>query len=304
MDSALTTIGLPVALAVIMFGLGLSLTIEDFRRIGQRPKPVAIALAAQLLLLPLVCFGLVTAFDLDPILAVGMMLLAASPGGTTANLFSHLFRGDVALNVTLTAVNSVIAVVTLPVVVNLSIAHFDPAEGGDVGLQLTKTAQVFAIVLVPVAIGMLVRRSSPGFADSADKPVRIASAVVLALVIGGALLAERENLADYLADIGLPATLFCALSLTLGYVLPRLAGVDERQSLSSAFEVGIHNSTLAIAVAISVLDSETLAVPAAVYGVLMFPLALVAGGVIRRMHHGAGRRVPTREGLDYGAERD
>lgn len=292
MDSVLVSVALPIALAVIMFGLGLTLTLDDFRRIGQDPKPVAIALGAQVLLLPALCFGLVIAFGLDPLLAVGMMLLAASPGGTTANLFSHLFRGDVALNVTLTAVNSVIAVVTLPIVVNLSVEYFDPEGAGDVGLQLGKTLQVFAIVLVPVAIGMVVRRSAPGFAERADKPVRIASAVVLALVICGALLAERDNLADYLTDIGPAATLFCACSLALGYLLPRLAGVDERQSLSSAFEVGIHNSTLAIAVAISVLDSEALAVPPAVYGVLMFPLALVAGFTIRRLHHPAGRRVP------------
>jgi BASS family bile acid:Na+ symporter len=268
-DSALLSVGLPIALAIIMFGLGV-----------------------QVLVLPVVCFGLVTAFDLDPLLAVGMMLLAASPGGTTANLFSHLFRGDVALNVTLTAVNSVIAVVTLPLVVNLSVEHFDPEGAGDVGLQLGKTLQVFAIVLVPVAIGMMVRRSAPAFADRADKPVRIASAIVLALVICGALLAERDNLADYITDIGPVATLFCVCSLVLGYLLPRFAGVDQRQSLSSAFEVGIHNSTLAIAVAISVLDSEALAVPAAVYGVLMFPLALVAGFSIRRLHHPAGQRVP------------
>ena len=292
MDSALLSVGLPIALAIIMFGLGMSLTVDDFRRIGKDPKPVAIALGVQVLVLPVVCFGLVTAFDLDPLLAVGMMLLAASPGGTTANLFSHLFRGDVALNVTLTAVNSVIAVVTLPLVVNLSVEHFDPEGAGDVGLQLGKTLQVFAIVLVPVAIGMMVRRSAPAFADRADKPVRIASAIVLALVICGALLAERDNLADYITDIGPVATLFCVCSLALGYLLPRFAGVDQRQSLSSAFEVGIHNSTLAIAVAISVLDSEALAVPAAVYGVLMFPLALVAGFSIRRLHHPAGQRVP------------
>jgi BASS family bile acid:Na+ symporter len=288
MDSALLSVGLPIALAIIMFGLGMSLTVDDFRRIGKDPKPVAIALGVQVLVLPVVCFGLVTAFDLDPLLAVGMMLLAASPGGTTANLFSHLFRGDVALNVTLTAVNSV----TLPLVVNLSVEHFDPEGAGDVGLQLGKTLQVFAIVLVPVAIGMMVRRSTPAFADRADKPVRIASAIVLALVICGALLAERDNLADYITDIGPVATLFCVCSLVLGYLLPRFAGVDQRQSLSSAFEVGIHNSTLAIAVAISVLDSEALAVPAAVYGVLMFPLALVAGFSIRRLHHPAGQRVP------------
>ena len=297
MDSSLLSVGLPIALAVIMFGLGLALTIDDFRRIGREPKPVVIALAAQVLVLPLLCFGLVVWFDLEPLLAVGMMLLAASPGGTTANLFSHLFRGDVALNITLTAVNSVLAVVTLPIVVNLAVAYFDPPGAGEIGLQVGKTLQVFAIVLIPVAVGMVVRARRQDFAARADRPVRIASAVVLALVIIGAMLAERENLAEYLADIGLLSVLFCLSSLTLGYVLPRSAGVGDRQSLSSAFEVGIHNSTLAIAVAVSVLGNETLAVPAAVYGVLMFPLALLAGFVIRRFiatpRHEAAADAPT-----------
>jgi hypothetical protein len=159
----LSSVGLPAALAVIMFGLGLTLTVEDFRRTGRQPRAVGVALAAQVLLLPAICLGLVAALGLDPLLAVGMMLLAASPGGTTANLFSHLFRGDVALNITLTAINSVLAVLTLPLVVNLAVAVFDPpAAAGSVGLELGKTAQVFAVVLIPVAIGMVVRRVAPG----------------------------------------------------------------------------------------------------------------------------------------------
>ncbi len=282
MDSPLATVLLPAALAIVMLGLGLSLTPGDFARVGRQPRAVVIALLLQLLVLPALCFGLVLAFDLPPILAVGMLLLAASPGGTTANLFSHLFRGDVALNVTLTAVNSLIAVATLPLVTNLAIAWFDPADAGSLGLQLGKTVQVFAVVLVPVAVGMLVRQRAPEFAGRMDKPVRILSAVVLALVIVGTMVAERENISGYLRDIGLPAVLFCLLSLTVGLLVPRALGVTERQAIASAFEIGIHNSTLAIAVAISVLGSVELAVPAAVYGVLMFPLAAAFGWAITR----------------------
>jgi BASS family bile acid:Na+ symporter len=250
--------------------------------VGRQPKAVVIALVLQLLVLPAICFGLVVAFDLDPLLAVGLMLLAASPGGTTANLFSHLFRGDVALNITLTAVNSVIAVVTLPVITNLAIDYFEPADGGSLGLQLGKTLQVFAVVLVPVVIGMVVRQRATAFADRMDKPVRIASAVVLALVIVGTIIAERENITGYIADVGLPALLFCLASLTLGFVVPRLLGVVRRQAIASAFEIGVHNGTLAIAIAISVLDSVELAVPAAVYSVIMFPAAAVFGWAITR----------------------
>jgi len=282
MDSALTSVALPAALAIIMFGLGLALTLDDFRRVAKHPRAVLVALLAQVVLLPIVCFGLIKVFDLDPVLAVGMMLLAASPGGTTANLFSHLFRGDVALNISLTAVNSVLAVLTLPLLVNFAINYFEPAGAEDVGLQFAKTLQVFAIVLIPVAIGMFVRRTRPDFSDRAEKPVRIASAVVLVLVIAGALLAERENLSDYLADVGLITTLFCICSLAIGYLIPRLVGVTAKQAIATSFEVGIHNSTLAIAVAVSVLDNDTFAIPAAVYGVAMFPLAAAAGFVITK----------------------
>lgn len=284
MDSALTSVALPAALAIIMFGLGLSLTVDDFARVARHPKAVAIALVCQLVLLPAIAFGLVTAFDLDPLLAVGMMLLAASPGGTTANLFSHLFRGDVALNVTLTAVNSVIAVVTLPLITNFALVYFDPTDaGGDtLGLQFTKVLQVFAVVLVPVALGILVRRRSPAFADQADRPVRIGSAVVLALVIVGTVVSERENIADYAAEVGLIAVVFCVLSLTVGYLVPRRLGITDRQSVACSMEIGIHNSTLAITIAISLLDSVRLAVPAAVYGVVMFPVAAAFGWLITR----------------------
>jgi bile acid:Na+ symporter, BASS family len=282
-DSALLSVGLPIALVVVMFGLGLTLTVGDFARIAREPRAVLGALGAQMFLLPVVCFALVKLFDLDPILAVGMMLLAASPGGTTANLLSHLFKGDVALNITLTAVNSVLSAITLPIVLTLAVAHFDPALGDDsLGLQFDKVLQVFAIVLIPVALGMLLRRRSEGFATRADRPVRILSAVVLAAVIAGALLAERENVGAYFADVGLVAALFCVCSLAIGYALPRLLRVGHSQAVASAFEVGVHNSTVAITVAVSVLGSEELAIPAAVYAIVMFPLAALAGRMLAR----------------------
>ena len=277
-SSTLTTVFLPVALAIIMFGLGLHLKVADFTRVAKVPKAALLALATQILVLPAVCLGLVLLFDLEPLLAVGMMLLAASPGGTTANIFSHLAGGDVALNVTLTAINSVLAVVTLPIVVNLAIAGFLDADTS-IGLQPAKMLQVFAIVLVPVAIGMAVRKRWPDFADRMTKPVKIASIVVLVAVIVGAMVAERDNLLGYLRDVGLVSLLLVLLSLGLGYAVPRLAKVEPRQAIASSFEVGIHNSTLAITIALSpaLLDSPTMAVPAAVYGVVMFlPAAAVA----------------------------
>lgn len=219
MDSAPVSVGLPIALAIIMFGLGLSLTPADFTRIGRQPKAVVVILLVQVVLLPIVAFALAKGFGLEPGLAVGLMILAASPGGTTANLFSHLFRGDVALNITLTAINSLLALLTLPIVVNLALSRFRAGQPS-VGMQASKLLQVFAVVLVPVAIGMLVRAKAPGFADRMDKPVRIASAVLLFLVVIGAILGEEHAMA-YIARVGLVTSLFCLLSLTIGYTAPR-----------------------------------------------------------------------------------
>lgn len=279
-DSGLITVGLPIALAIIMFGLGLSLTVGDFRRVARSPKAVVVALVLQILVLPVIAFGLVVAFDVDPLLAVGVMLLAASPGGTTANLFSHLFRGDVALNITLTAVNSVLAAVSIPLITNLAIGYFD-AEG-DLGLQFGKVLQVIAIVLVPVALGMAVRQRSSDFAARADRPVRIFSIAVLVLVAVGALLGERDNLVEYLEQVGLVTALFCLASLTIGYAGARVMRLSEPQAIATSMEVGIHNTTIALTIALSVLNSTQVAVPAAIYSIFMYILATLFGFIISR----------------------
>lgn len=291
MDSALTTVGLPIALAIIMFGLGLDLTVGDFKRVGRAPRAVAVALACQVVLLPAICFGLVVLFDLPALLGIGMLLLAASPGGTTANLFSHLFRGDVALNITLTAINTVIAVVTLPLITGLAIAWFERQD--DVSMPLVEIVKVFALILLPVGLGMLVNRQAPGFARRMDKPVRIGSAVILAVLVLGILLDQREDVADYLADVGLITALFCAISLVVGYIVPKAFGVTGPQAIASSMEVGVHNATLAIFVAVEVLDEVEISVPAAVYSLVMFLFAALWGTWV-------SRRVAEREGASVG----
>ena len=279
-DFALVTIGLPIALAIIMFGLGLSLTPGDFRRVVRSPKAVTIALMLQILVLPLIAFGLVVAFNVDPLLAVGVMLLAASPGGATANLFSHLFRGDVALNITLTAVNSVLAAFTIPLITNLAINYF--AADGELGLQLGKLLQVMVIVVIPVVLGMVVRHFSKTFATRADRTVRIFSIIVLVVVAVGALIGERENLVDYFQQVGLTTGLFCLASLSIGYLGARLLKLDAGQSIAVSMEIGIHNTTIALTIALSVLNSIEVAIPSAIYSILMYVLATAFGFLISR----------------------
>jgi BASS family bile acid:Na+ symporter len=274
-----------------MFGLGLDLTIGDFRRVGRAPKAVAVALACQIVLLPAICFGLVVVFDLPALLGIGMLLLAASPGGTTANLFSHLFRGDVALNITLTAINTVIAVVTLPLITGFAIAWFDRQD--DVSMPLVEIVKVFALILLPTGLGMIVNRLVPGFARRMDKPVRIGSAVILAILVLGILLDQLDDVGDHLADVGVIAAVFCAISLLVGYAVPKAFGVAGPQAIASSMEVGVHNATLAIVVAVEVLDEVELSVPAAVYSLIMFGFAALWGTWL-------SRQVGAREDVSVG----
>lgn len=281
----LLTFFLPAALGIIMLGLGLSLSLADFARVAKFPKPVLIGLACQLLLLPLACFFLAKAFGLAPALAVGLMLLAASPGGTTANLYSHLAHGDVALNITLTAVNSVIAILTMPLIVNLSLAYFMSADQA-IPLQFAKVVQVFVIVLGPVAIGMWLRSRFPGFAERMQKPVKIVSALFLLLIILLAVAKDWRTFVDYAPAVGGAALAFNLLSMAVGYCVPRLLKLNLRQAIAIAMEIGIHNGTLAIALALSpaLLNNPTMAIPAAIYSLIMFVTAALFGLWVNRMH--------------------
>lgn len=285
MNDPLLTIFLPGALGIIMLGLGLSLTVADFTRVAKYPRPVLIGLFCQVLILPLACFVMLQVAGLAPALAVGFMLLAASPGGTSANLFSHLAHGDVALNISLTAISSIVAILTMPLIVNLSLTYFMDADQA-IPLQFSKVLQVFVIVLGPVAIGMLIRRFKPGLAHSMDKPVRFLSGLFLALIIVLALANDSLGALDHIVEIGLLALLFNLISMAVGYGVPRLLKMNLRQSIAIGMEIGIHNGTLAIALALSpaLLNNPTMAIPAAIYGILAFFTAAAFGWMINRLH--------------------
>ena len=281
MDSGIITIFLPIALAIIMVGLGLELRPQDFKRVAKHPKAVFLALFCQLVILVSIAFVICKLLALPPLLAVGVMLLAASPGGPTANLFSYLYKGDIALNITLTAINSVIAAFTLPFIVNLSIQHFIN-DGQQLGLQFSKVIQVFLIIIVPVCLGMLVRYFSPNVADKLHKPVRTFAVVFLILIIIGAVAKERNSILEYIMQVGLATSLFCIASLLIGYFIPRIFGISSTQARACAFEIGIHNSTLAMTIALTILASTTIAMPAAVYSIFMYIFAAIFGTLLNR----------------------
>lgn len=271
-----------VGLALVMFGLGLSLTPADFRRLLDSPRAVLIALVLQVIALPLVCYAIVVGLGLSPVYAIGLMLLAASPGGVSANLFSHLFGGNVAMNISLTAINTLLSIVTLPLIANWAIGHF--ADTGQVvPLQFGKMLEVVTVVLVPVLLGMAVASAKPGLAERLEKPFKVFSALVLASFTVIAVSKEWTALVDSFASVGVAVIVFNLLSLFLGYAGSRLAGLDRANATAISFEIGIHNSTLAIFIALSVLDNFQLALPAAVYSVSMYLTATLFGFGLRQL---------------------
>ncbi|WP_063037786.1 bile acid:sodium symporter family protein [Nocardia pseudovaccinii] len=296
MGSTIFAVFLPLALALVMFGLGLTLTVDDFARVLRYPKAAVVALVCQMIVLPAICLGLVYLFRLEGALAVGVMLLVASPGGPSANLFSHIAGGNVALNITLTAINSILAVFTLPLVVTLSFTLFMDDDAA-IGLRPDKFAQVFAIVLVPVAVGMWVHRRFTDWAERMRKNVKIVSAVVLLLVVVAAVGREFDTLTENIGKLATLSLLLSTLSFVIGYIVPRLFRVHTDQAIASAMEIGIHNGALAIAVASSVLHNSQMAVPPAVYGVLMnVPAAIAAYLLARQLRRAAPTPIPAATG--------
>jgi BASS family bile acid:Na+ symporter len=279
-EGVLSTIVLPAALGIIMLGLGLSLSIADFTRVIKFPKAVFIGLFCQMLVLPFGAFFIAKAMGLAPELAVGLMLLAASPGGATANLFSHLSNGDVALNITLTAINSILTLFTLPFIVSTSMDYF-MGSALAIPMPFAKVIQVFAVVLIPVSIGMLIKRYKPALSTKLEKPVRIASVILLVLVIAAAILKDKENMPGYFATVGIAALAFNLLSMFSGYFIPRIFKINKRQSIAIGMEIGIHNGTLAIFLALTVLNNQAMSVPPAVYSIIMFITAGIFGYLIR-----------------------
>nr|WP_042191195.1 bile acid:sodium symporter family protein [Kibdelosporangium sp. MJ126-NF4]CEL19910.1 Sodium-dependent transporter [Kibdelosporangium sp. MJ126-NF4]CTQ97134.1 Sodium-dependent transporter [Kibdelosporangium sp. MJ126-NF4] len=277
----LSTVVLPIALAIIMLGLGLHLTVADFRRAATARKAVLIALACQILVMPAVCVVLLTVVNAPPTLAVGMLLLAASPGGTLAALYSHLAKGDVALNITLTAVNSLLAVVTLPLAVWAATAYY-VGDGQYIGVQPGTLLTLGAVVLAPVVLGMLVRHFRPNLATALHRPVRIISAVGLTAAIVGALVRNAPLLGDALTLTIPVAATFSILNLLLGYWMAQLARLKRPQAVAISIEIGIHNSALAMTVAVNLLNSPEMAIAPAIYALVSLIVTAFAALLLAR----------------------
>ena len=275
MDST-ATIVLAASLIIVMLGMGLSLEMADFKRILQYPKAIFIGLVNQLILLPLIGLAVVLVFPMNPEIAIGVMILAACPGGPTSNLISYMAKADLALSVSLTALSSIITILTIPFIVNFALTYFLEA-GKMISLNVLETiAQIFVIVVVPITIGMLIRKYKPVFADKMSKPVKIGSGIVLALIIAGIVIKERAHMTEYFQQAGLATLVLNVATMAVGYLSAKLFKLNRPQAFSIAIESGIQNGTLAITIAVVLLHNTSFAVAPAVYSLIMF----LTGGVV------------------------
>lgn len=282
-SNVLTNLLLPISLGIIMLGLGLSLTLADFTRVVRYPKAVIIGLTIQMVVLTSAAFVLCVLFKLPPELSVGLMLLAAAPGGATANIYSHLAHGDVALNITLTAINSALSLLTLPFIISFALQYF-MASDQYVPPPFKKIIEVGLIILLPVLIGMTVRNRAPAFAAKMEKPIRIFSVLLLALLVVATVVQSWEVLVKYFPIVGLACLTFNVLSMAVGYGVPLAVKLPRKQAIAIAMEIGIHNGTLAIFIALNVLNSPAMSVPAAIYSLIMFVTAGVFAWWVNRRH--------------------
>lgn len=281
-SNVLTEIFLPLALFIIMLGMGLGLTVDDFKRVLVEPKGAILGLMAQLIMLPLVGFLLASLFPLSPELAVGVMVLAACPGGPTSNLVTYLVQGNVALSITLTAISSLVTVFTIPLVVNLAMQHF-LGEATALRLPFLKTVlQIAVITLIPVTLGMILHRYTPRLAAQVEKWVKWLSLFFLALIIVGLLAKERANVADFFLQVGWVTLALNVSTMLLGFIIATLAKLDVRSAKAITVEVGIQNGTLAITIASTLLNASSMAIPAAIYSLIMFATSAVFAGLARR----------------------
>ncbi|MCG8445220.1 MAG: bile acid:sodium symporter family protein [Hyphomicrobiales bacterium] len=275
-----TEIGLPVALAIIMFSMGLTLRPADFARIAEAPRLFALGAFSQMVILPAVAFVLVFSWDnwfgMNPAIAVGFLILAACPGGVTSNFLTHVARGDTALSITLTAVISLLAVLWVPLIVNFALSEFMSAE--EVSLPLGQTViEIFLITTVPVLTGMILNHFRPALVDRIENSVMRLATVLFCIVVAGAVAAEWNLLVTHFSEVGPPVLILNVLMLAIGFGWALLFRLSRPQAIAISLETGLQNATLAIFVGATLLRNDEMIVPGGVYGLVMLA---TAGGLV------------------------
>lgn len=273
----LTKVLLPLSLGIIMLGMGMTLIPADFTRIFKYPKAILIGLVNQMVFLPLIGLSLAIAFNLDATMAVGIMIIASCPGGPTSNLITQVSKGNIALSVTLTAVASFICILTIPFILTHALSYF--GTGADVLIELPvldTILQIMGITVIPISIGMLIRKRKPAFALRMEKPMRTASTVIFVLIFIAVITANLSKLGDAMKAVGLVTLLLNLGTMGLGFLSAHLFRLKFKDSIAITIECGIQNGTLAFVIATSILNNIELALPTGAYSIWMF----VTGGIL------------------------
>ena len=273
----ITQIFLPTSLAIIMFGMGLSLVVHDFSRLFTYPKSVLIGLCNQLVFLPLIGFSIILLFNLNSAMAIGIMILSVCPGGPTSNLITQVAKGNIGLSVTLTALASLITVFTIPIILSKAIAYFSGSADVIIELPVIQTMlQILVITVIPVSIGMVIRKKNEGFALRMERPMRIASTVLFIIIFLLVMIANKENIIQAMKEVGLATLILNLSTMGLGYITAKFFGITGKSQISITIESGIQNGTLAFVIATTILNNIEMGLPTGAYSIWMF----VTGGIL------------------------
>ncbi len=279
--SIVTDIFLPIALAFIMFALGLGLTGADFLRVLKQPKDFFVGAISQIILLPVIAFILVKIWPISPELAIGVMIIAAAPGGVTSNILTSFARGDVALSISLTAIISLLSVITVPFIIVTSLG-FLGSEIVAQNISLTTIAlSMFLIVTVPVIIGIIFRRFASNAAIKFEQIAKKISIILFVIVLLGAILAEKDNIVSYFADAGLITLALNVIMMIVAFYVAKLLGTGNAQKKCIAIECGLQNGTLAIFVGTTLFGGGAFVIPAATYSLIMFATSLIFAFLVK-----------------------
>ncbi len=273
----ITQIFLPVSLAIIMFGMGLTLVVSDFGRLFAYPKEVLIGLFNQLIFLPLTGFLIILLFDLDTSMAIGIMILSLCPGGPTSNLITQVARGNIGLSVTLTALASLITVFTIPIILSEAISYFTGETYVIIELPVVQTMlQILVITVIPVSIGMVIRKKNKSFALRMERPMRIASTVLFVIIFLLVMIANKDLIVQAMKEVGLATLLLNLSTMSLGYFTAKIFGIKGKSQISITIESGIQNGTLAFVIATTILNNVEMGLPTGAYSIWMF----ITGGIL------------------------
>ena len=273
----ITQIFLPISLAIIMFGMGLTLMVSDFGRLFAYPKEVLIGLFNQLVFLPLIGFLIILLFDLNSSMAIGIMILSLCPGGPTSNLITQVARGNIGLSVTLTALASLITVFTIPIILSEAITYFTGETDVVIELPIVQTMlQILLITVIPVSIGMLIRKKNEAFALRMERPMRIASTVLFIIIFLLVMIANKDLIVEAMKEVGLATLLLNLSTMALGYMTAKVFGIKGKSQISITIESGIQNGTLAFVIATTILNNVEMGLPTGAYSIWMF----ITGGIL------------------------